>query len=617
MILLLNSPSPIVARLTTICHSTEVIIAFILVLVAGILATGSLFEHRRLTTFLASGLGLSWSFWLLLTLLARSISGGETSEAVFMVGAILLLIPWLYHWRDIRVPGVHSKVRLFDELVPIVMTGLVLVGAVPVLMNNGWQGDEFVMHGFYNGDTTTFGALTQRSLLTQGLVQENVFSGNGPLEYPTLLHASVAELMRAVGLTDLLPSLSLLTVVTIIVTVPTLWLLWDSVVPPVVAGKRWQGLANNALPKILQFALPAYVLALSWDAYIYPQSHFFLSAPFVLLAALLLTNERAVGRRHYVALCTGLVIALVLLLSNAVTGTVAMVAIIAQSLVHATSSKRTVPARATHMLAALFIIIVFFVATPGEGAISYVPGVSYTAAGEMLQLALPLLLVVAGLMLVPERSQVLSASVGLVTLLALVTYFFSARDIVVENASRFFYHAIVIGFPMTVHPLARLLVWFQRALHNSSQPLGGKIGIYAMALGSILLLALPPLASGASAYDNLLFQNETVVMTNEIAAHRWLAGNTSPTDIVAVHPDGPWNVPLFTGRSVLRTNYWLDADDDVTALLNSAFAGDADAQAAISAEAQYLLLSGAQLEVWNRSSDDSVFTNDEFSIFAL
>ncbi|MAF80530.1 hypothetical protein CL628_00800 [bacterium] len=581
------------------------------------MTSGILLTHRRLVTFLATGLTMAGGWWLLLSLLARTLGTGTAQPTIMLVASVILLVVWGVQWRSFKAPGWHTPLNLNEELVPLVATALVLLGAVPVLLFNGWQGDQFVMHGFYHGDTTTFASLTQRSLLSEQLVSENVFAGNGPLEYPTLLHAGIGDAIRSSGGSSVLAMLPWLTIIGILVSIPTLWLLWDLLVPAYTKGKKWLGISGKVLPLTLQLLLPLYVLTLSWDRYIYPQSHFFLTGLYIVLAVLLVSNTKASGRAHYVPLGVATILTLVLLLSNAVTGTAALVLLLAQNGIQVINIKRPPRLRAVHLILAVAAVLVFLIATPGQGAIGLLPGLSYTAAGDMLRLALPLLILVAALLMTEGRRPYLNAAVGGLSLLTVVTYIFSGRDIVVANSSRFFYHAILIAFPLAVYPIVRVVMWVKRQLLHTSTPTGTKAGSWAFVLAVLFLVALPGLASGASAYDNLLTGEVTIVTTPHVEALTWITTNTAPTDVVIAHPDSPWLIPLFTGRALLRTNYWLDPNDALTQQLNDAFAGDTDAQVSVAGEARYVLLQSTEVDDWANLPDEPVFSNRAVSIYGL
>jgi len=570
-----------------------------------------------MVTFLATGLTLAAALWLQLSLLARIFEETVDAEVLFLLGSFSFLIALLLRWRSFSIPWWHSPVNVHDELVPLFATALVVLGTVPVLLANGWQGGQFILRGFFHGDTTTFVSLTQRSLLEDGLVSQNVFAGNGSLEYPTLLHAGMADFLTATGNTDVLIVLPWLTIIGVLITVPVFWLLWDAIMPSQKKNEPWLGLRSLLMPILLQFAAPMYVLTMSWDRYIYPQTHFFLTGMFVVLASLLYSHARSVGPKQYVALCAATIITFVLMLSNAVTGTAAMVVLLAYLGMGMLDNGKSLQARVVGLVVSTLLLLVFIVATPGQGAISLVPGLSYTAANDMLRLLGPLLLVVAGLLTNAQRREFLVTSIGGLSILAFIAYIFSSRDIVVANSSRFFYHAILIGFPLAVFPLVRMSFWLKQQLLHSSQSLVSRMGSWGVVVAVILLGLLPGLTGGAVAYDNLLFGETTVVVQDQAAALAWIADNTAASDIFVASPDSPWLIPLFTGRALLRTNYWLDAKDSVTEEVNRAFAGDVTAQAGVIAKAQYLVLPTEDLGRWSNQGGSAVFSNEALTIFSL
>ena len=567
----------------------------VILAIASLIASGVLVKHRRMLTYLATAGLMFEAQWLFLTLINGTILRNIESGIVLLVGAAGLLAAWGSQWKRWRMPYREAGSGKRDAVVLAVMIP-VLASAYLIWQFNGFFEHAWLTHGFFNGDTATFVALTQRALHTDGLVSENPFAGNGALEYPTLLHAGWATLWSGLGVgTNWLHFLPAMTYAQIFLTVPMFFLLWDVM----QTGKE----RSLLLPGLLVL----YVLGLSWDNYVYPQSHFFLTGMFLLLGALLAQSWQTGWRANPAQAATGAGLAMVLLFSNAVTGTAAVAVKLIFDALHAVKPKLAPVERLGWVIGVIFWATVFWFFTPGEGALGLVPGFSYTAAFEMGRMSAVLLLLGIGVYLGFERQAYLSTAVVALMGLAFVTFVFSTRNIVIENASRFFYHAILIGFPLMAQPLLRVYYWFKREVMYSTRTLTQLTTTWGLAVLLMGVFLLPVGASVASTHDNLLFKDEQEVKTSTRQAMWWIEENTAPDAVVAASPDAPFAVPMFTGRALLRTNYWLSPGDDVLFDVNSAFAGDRQAQARVLAQSDYLLLQEEERELWEPMELDKVF----------
>src|SRR5581483_6685135 len=73
-------------------HNVRVLLSIALLIVTSLLASGILFRHQRLLTYLAAA-GVLWEGqWLLLTLLNRTLLSSVTPNTLFTVGSSLLLV---------------------------------------------------------------------------------------------------------------------------------------------------------------------------------------------------------------------------------------------------------------------------------------------------------------------------------------------------------------------------------------------------------------------------------------------------------------------------------------------------------------------------------------------
>lgn len=575
---------------------------------ASLVASGVLFAHQRALTYLAAA-GVLWEGqWLLLTLLDRTVLEGVETRVVFDSGALILLAIWLLFYRRWSFPYISGAGSGRRDLAVLAVLFVVLTAAWLVINANGFLDGAWVTHGFYNGDTTTFIALVQRSLLTAGLVDTNPFAGGGALEYPTLLHAGVASVLTAVGISGswlyFLPAMTLLQ---IIITVPLFFLLMDVVFPePNEPWKRWFGVPSRLVILAGQAGLVLFVLALAWDNYVYPQSHFFLTGLFLLQVALLI-------RRRVVPASA---VALVLMLANAVTGAAAVAVLAIFYWLQAADRKQEVTQRFGYLGGVVLWVIVFLLFAPGEAAWGW-PTFSYTAAPAMIRLGPILVALLAAVWLKLDKQQFLSAAVAVLAAMGFVVFFFSTRNIVIENAERFFYHALVIGFPLLLSLLIRLFYWLRRQLIDTDRPLGQVVAGWLAAVALLLATLLPAGASVASAHDNLMFKDKRVVTITQREALDWLAENTGINAIILSSPNPPWAVPIFAGRALLRADYWLSPQDELARQVTAAFAGDRAAQEMILNQADYLLLPQNEQELWDVSAYDQVFSNTAVNIYRL
>lgn len=581
------------------------IIAPVLLAVAGLLASGSLFAHKRIMTYLAAAGALWESAWLLLTWIGRTFVSDQHG-VVFIVGSLLALAGALYllKWRKPTIPLGREHHDLVGEAVVVITTLIVLVGAFVIVRANGFFGYDYTVHGFYNGDVATFTALVNRSLHTKTLVNDNPFAAGASLEYPTLLHAGVAELIQnpASNWLRLLPTM---TYVIIFVTIPLLFLVWDTAMHK--PDTAWWVPAS----------LIGLILTASWDTFVYPQSHFFVTGLLLLLVALL---QRAGTERNGLKLLlelTAAPIAFVLLLSNAVFGVVAAAAIGVYLLWAATSGKSSRARIRWSWSGLVLVVAAFLLLAPGEPAFGGF-GFSYTAAPDMLRLTPLLALLLAGIFSTLPKNPRNGLLPIVLLVFGFITFIFSVRDIVVANASRFFYLALLVAFPLMAIPLKKLVA-LVTTLFRKTKGLIPRTAVWGTALVGTGFLLLPSAASVASTYDNLLFKDEQTVTSAMWAALWWVEDNTTPDAVFLATPEEPFAIPALTGRTLLRTDYWLSPDDIVLGDMKAAFAGDIAAREEVFARADYLLLTKENRASFEPlpSVHQKVFDNNGVVIYRL
>lgn len=559
------------------------------------LASGILFRHQRVLTLLAAAGGIGQAWHLLLTLARRLVWPEADPGRVFLFGAIIFLVLWLPCLKRWRWPytSIGSGWR---DLVVLVALAPVLASSWFIQQANGLHDGEWVAHGFYNGDTGSLIALVQRSLTTNGLVEENLFAANGHLEYPSLIHADVAEYILQFGQAyDWLSFLPLIVWVQILITVPLFFLVRD-LVKDVSVGRegyrwRWRGI-------LLEGAAVGYVLGVSWESYVYPQAHFFVMAGFLLLLALLVRLWPERGQHQLLWAGAGFVLTILLLLSNAVTGVAALATWAMFSGLRFLDSSRGSGERTLYAVSLGLLLILFARYMPGDGGIQFIPQFPYTAAPGMLLFATPLLLVLGAAVQQLRRQSFVGLTTIVLAALALVTFFFSDRDLIIDNASRFFYHALIVGWPLAVDSLirgVRILAARLRQLNSPSLLVGG----VAAACIVLIILLLPVGASVASVHDHLLFKNEHRSHVGIRLGMEWIAANTPLDAVFLASPHEPWEVPLFTGRALVRADYWLSPHDELEKTVIDAFAGNQEAQKVAATQVDYIVLKSEEQPQWN------------------
>lgn len=586
----------------------------------GLWLTGSLFVQRRVLTWLSSGVGLAWGIFLAVTAISRAlVLTGQTKLLLFYGVAGLTLLAGFVIRNNFKWPR-GSGVP--DIWVLVVLTPVLLCVAVISLFNGSvWDG-SWVLHSFYNGDVTTFVSLVQKSLLTPAWVTSNPFGVGLPLEYPTLLHSGVAEIVSLLGggLTWIY-FLSLVTFLTACMTVPLFFLFMDVVQPEPPKSEPWFGVKRRGWVYAAQASIVAYILGMAWDNYTYPQSHFFLMGLFMLLVSLLAASLRTKGKLFAVQFKLAAVIAVVLLLANAVTGAVAVALMIIYAGAKVFDEKVSPKGRGGYLLVVVAFLGIFYLLSSGEAQFGW-PHFSYGAVGDMMRFAPLLALLVAAIFLYSANA-FLGLSVALLSAFALFTFGFAGRGIIVDNASRFFYHAGLVGFPLLLPLVIRLYFWARREVFYTT-----RAGVYTLTpifliLAALVVVALPPLSSIASTLDHLLFQDEQIISSAMTEVGGWIADHTKPTDTILTSPNPPWAIPFLTGRSLVRAGqgdgsaYWLSANDELFLQQTGAFNGGRAEQNVLTSQFDYFVLSLHDPVEWDLLPYEKVFDNQDVAIYKL
>lgn len=583
---------------------------------SSLIGSGILFSHKRILTYIGFA-GVLFEAQLLITsYIARGFLSEYTRDSIFLFFGITFLIVWGSQYKKwvspYSIPG--SGIR--DVYVGVVIL-MMLALAYPIISNNGYVGDNFILHGFYNGDVVTFVSLVQKSFDTTGLVSQNPFSGNGPLEYPTVLHGSVADFFTLLGVgKDWLHYLPAMTYIGIFLTIPLFFLVWDTVWrEPFHPSEKWFGIVSRQYIYFLQGVITLFTIGLSLDSFVYPQSHFFLQGLEIGLIALFARVVLLSRTEQVLPGITGGVIASSLLLSNSVTGTVAAALAGTLCFIRIFDKKRSVQERIFFLALGACVVLFMKSAMQGRTTLNTLH-FSVSSAAEMLRAGLPALLVLLASIFSLSRKQYIAVSASFVAAFAFITFLLSNRAIVTENASRFLYHSFLIGFPLLLPFAVQAIYLIRRETHLTLRPMSEVIVGWIATLLLIGILFLPVGISAGSTYLSLVKSEPYTVPLETRTALWWLDEHAEPSDVIITSPHAPYIVPLFTGRATLRLHdYWLSAEDTVTNDVVAAFSGDLSAQQRILPHAKYIFLSAADAKAWNTTSLQQVFETPDAIVY--
>lgn len=589
----------------------------LLFIASALIGSGILFHHKRVLTYIAVVGALFEAEILLTTLLHRTMGQSMSGTMFFLLAGVIFVTIWgaLYsYWKSpYSIPGSGKR----DAYVGVALL-VVLLCAYPIISRNGYVGEEFVMHGFYNGDVATFGSLVQKSFHTSSLVEANPFSANGNLEYPTLLHASVANFFSLLSIgKDWLHYLGLMTYAQIVLTIPLFFLLWDTTFPePKNPAEKWFGLESRNKVYALQAILTLIAVGLSIDTFVFPQSHFFLMGIFLTAIALFANVSQLNSKDQIMSGIPVFAMALLLLLANTVTGTVAIALAGTLCLLRIFDKKRTIPQRAFFLGLGLVLVVFMKYASEGRTELNNLH-FSVSAAGDMLRTGLPALFVLGAALYSLSRKQFLSVATSITCALGFLVFFLSNRDIVTENASRFLYHGFLIGHVLLLPLVIQALYWVKREVLYTTRPWSEKIAGGLIVASACATLLLPIGISFGNTYKSLVFGYNHVANFNTRIALSWIDEHTPSNAVVIANPNEPYIVPLFTGRAMVRaTDYWLSADDDTSKTLQKAFAGDKAAQKEILSQGSYLFLNKEDQAHWDISTLKKVADTGDVKVYA-
>jgi hypothetical protein len=586
----------------------------------GLIASAALFRHQRLLTFVAAAAALCEAAFLLAGFIHRIFLPAIAVDQFYTFASFLVVAAALLFIRQVQLVSIFSWRRFFSDLVILPVVGITLASACIISSANYQQGSAWVTHGFFNGDTLTLVSLAQRSTLQPGLLAQNPLAANGSLEYPTLLHGTIADLLQLSHAPwNWFSSLPLYTFIQIAIIVPLFFLLWDIALPePKQPWQMWLGISSRTVILIIQALIVLGVMMLSWDNFIYPQSHFFLFAIFLMGLAALAVSSSNSGKSQWPPFMVGAICFLLLYVANAVTGTAALALLAVLCLIRVTTISLPIFQRIIYLILFISCAVWFFAWTPGQSDFGHLK-FSYVAAYDMLRLSPIVLFVLIAGWITKGRQKFLALGAIALTGMSVALFFLSGRNIIVENASRFLYHAIVVGFPLTLPLILQAYFWLRRQLQFTTQTwLETLFGYAATVIAFILFAVIPAGGAVISAHDNLTYNDTQRVDSSTIEALHWLYDNTPAAAVIVASPQPPWSVPFFTGRSLLRlSDYWLSPQDETLNMLKAAFTGDKKAQAGIVTQGDYLLLQHHEETLWGKITYPKVFSNDTVAIYNL
>ncbi len=589
----------------------------LLFLASALIGSGIVFQHKRVLPYIALAGVLTEAEMLLTTFIHRTIGQSVTGPTFFLVAGIIFTTFWVALYKFWKSPYSTPGSGKRDAYVGIALI-VVLLSAYPIISSNGFIGEEFVMHGFYNGDVATFASLVQKSFNTSDLVAQNPFAANGALEYPTLLHGTVADFFSLLGVgKDWLHYLSIMVYAQIFLTIPLFFLLWDTVYPePKNPAEKWFGLSSRSHVYTLQLLLTLVAISLSFDSFVYPQSHFFLIGMFLATLALFAKASTLSGKEQILPTITGLSFALLLLHANTVTGTVAAALAGILCFVRIFDKKRKVPERAFFLALGILLTGAMKYASDGRTAFNHLH-FSVSSASDMIRAGLPTLFVLAASLYSLSRKQYIAVAASLVSLLGFVVFFLSDRNIVTENASRFLYHSFLIGFVLLLPLSIQLLYWIKRELLLTSRPMSERIAGWILVLSTLCILIMPIGISAGNTYISLLRNGEQRISLNTRATLWWINDNVGTNDVVITNPNEPFVVPFFTGRAMLRAkDYWLSQDDETTKNLERAYAGDKIAQQEVLPLGSFLFLTREDAKNWDTKKLKKLVDTGDAAVYA-
>jgi hypothetical protein len=392
---------------------------------------------------------------------------------------------------------------------------------------------------------------------------------------------------------------------------------WDTIFPePKNPEELWFGIPSRKAVYGLQALLTLTAIGLSLDSFIYPQSHFFLIASFLSALALFSQGFGLKGKKQLLYILPAIIISILLLLANTVTGTAAAGLVGTLAFIRIFDRKRSIKERAIYLVIGFAVLALMHSASAGRSSFLH-PHFSVSSASDMIRAGLPYLFVLAASMYVLSRKQYIAIASILVGFLGFITFFLSDRNIVTENASRFLYHGFLIGYVLLIGPVISYAYYLRREIQLTTRPVSEIITGWVSVISMLAICFLPIGISAGSTYSSLLKNDTHTISFNTQLALWWIGDHAKPLDVVISNPNEPFLIPLFTHSAMLRANdYWLSLQDETLTQLTGAFAGNKSDQQKVLKQGKFLLLTSEEQKTWDVSKLKKVFESSDAIVYS-
>ncbi len=470
---------------------------------------------------------------------------------------LFLIFSFLVGYYFYRSQKKFALSLCLSDLAIVLIFALVFGGAYLILQKNGYHARNtdagYIAHSFFNGDTFTLFALTKFSQHTGKFPLYSPFEASASLEYPGLFPYALGKILNWLKL-DVTRDLTPFFYLQIFATVASFFLL---------ARLIFQEEQKHIIFTLLTVI---YLLFLSWDSYIYPQIHFFLTGLFLILVLFITKIDL---ERNLVWFIPAFILVNILFFSNKVLGLAAIVLFSIFALFHFFQRRIKIWQKALLFLALGELIFIFLRQNTGEGFFT-LPKLHYAALPSMLLFSLPCIFLLYFGSNGAKKTPVLYLSILSLITLSWVIFFAAKRTIFVDNASRFLYLALMSGFFLLLDSLPRFLqeamrkfLYFDEGRYQSFLNLASWFFIF-------VFIGMPALYVAVVAEKSLLQEDYHFIKSAELAAFSWIENNIpiektflrTIDDKAFQKESSAFSLPAFTGRSQFTADYWLARNEE-------------------------------------------------------